>query len=243
MLHVISSNSPLAIDSWAHHSPTLNSLSNFNFTLTNNLGAQPVKNLPTMPETWVQSLGREDPLEKGKATHSSILAWRIPWTEEPDSQSMGSQRVKHDWATNTNFFMLPDSYWFSKSTVNKPPIYNYLTDFQILKLKMYLLKGSFMFLETWVLSLSWVVHLSSGGPLGSVQSLIFLLSLKMNSAHLIQYPAQSDCEHGWTIWHHNLDLMNVDWMRPCVTSWARHLRMLGCTRAESISWLLKKISG
>ena len=75
-----------------------------------------------------------------------------------------------------------------------------------------------MFLETWVLSLSWVVHLSSGGPLGSVQSLIFLLSLKMNSAHLTQYPAQSDREHGWTIWYHNLDLMNVDWMRPCVTS-------------------------
>lgn len=62
----------------------------------------------------------------------------------------------------------------------------------------------------------------------------------MNSAHLIQYPAQSDCEHGWTIWHHNSDLMNVDWMRPCVTSWARHLRTLGCTWAESISWLFKK---
>ena len=42
-----------------------------------------VKNLPAMQETWVQSLGQEDSLEKGKATHSSILAWRIPWTEEP----------------------------------------------------------------------------------------------------------------------------------------------------------------
>ena len=59
--------------------------------------AQLVKNLPTMQETWVQSLGWEDALEKGKATHSSILAWRIPWTEEPDGlQSMGSQRVRHD---------------------------------------------------------------------------------------------------------------------------------------------------
>ena len=47
------------------------------------LVAQMVKNLPVMQETWVQSLGWEDPLEKGMATHSSILAWRIPWTEEP----------------------------------------------------------------------------------------------------------------------------------------------------------------
>ena len=45
--------------------------------------AQTVKNLPAMRETWVRSLGQEDPLEKGMATHSSILAWRIPWTEEP----------------------------------------------------------------------------------------------------------------------------------------------------------------
>ena len=45
--------------------------------------AQMVKNLPEMQEIWVQSLGQEDPLEKGMATHSSILAWRIPWTEEP----------------------------------------------------------------------------------------------------------------------------------------------------------------
>ena len=55
-----------------------------------------------MQETWVQSLGWEDPLEKGKATHCSILAWRIPWTEEPDGlQSMGSQRVEHNRASST----------------------------------------------------------------------------------------------------------------------------------------------
>ena len=54
--------------------------------------AQMVKNLPATQETWVQSLGWEDPLEKGMATHSSILAWRIPWTEEPGGlQSMGSK--------------------------------------------------------------------------------------------------------------------------------------------------------
>ena len=57
------------------------------------LVAQMVKNLPAMQETRVQFLGREDPLEKGMATYSSILIWRIPWTEEPGGlQSMGSQR-------------------------------------------------------------------------------------------------------------------------------------------------------
>ena len=59
--------------------------------------AQTVMNLPAWQETWVQSLGGEDPLEKGMATHSSILAWRIPWAEEAGGlQSMGSQRVGHD---------------------------------------------------------------------------------------------------------------------------------------------------
>ena len=61
---------------------------------------QMVKNLPAMQENWVQTLGQEDPLEKGMATHSSILDWRIPWTEKSDVlQSMGSQRVRHDWVT------------------------------------------------------------------------------------------------------------------------------------------------
>ena len=56
-----------------------------------------VKNLPVMPETWVQPLGQEDPLEKKIATHSSILTWKIPWMEELGRlQSMGSQRVRHD---------------------------------------------------------------------------------------------------------------------------------------------------
>ena len=61
------------------------------------LVAQMVKRLPVMRETWVRSLGRDDPLEKEMATHSSILAWKIPWTEEPGRlQSMGLQRVRHD---------------------------------------------------------------------------------------------------------------------------------------------------
>ena len=60
------------------------------------LGAQMVKNLPAVQETQVRSLGQEDPLEKGKATHSSVLVWRITWTEEPGRpQSMMSQRVRH----------------------------------------------------------------------------------------------------------------------------------------------------
>ena len=68
-------------------------------------GGSVVKNLPAVQENWVQFLGWEDPLGKGMVTHSSILAWIIPWTEEPGGlQSLGSQRVRHDWATNTFTF-------------------------------------------------------------------------------------------------------------------------------------------
>ena len=84
-----------------------------------------VKNLPAMRETWVRSLGQEDPLEEGMATHSSILAWRIPWTEDPGRlQSMGSQRVGHNWTTEyaylydgeeegikQNYKLLHGSWW------------------------------------------------------------------------------------------------------------------------------------
>ena len=64
--------------------------------------AQMVKNLPAIQETWVRPLRQEDLLEKGMGTHSSILTWKIPWTEEPGRlQSMESKRVGHDWATNT----------------------------------------------------------------------------------------------------------------------------------------------
>ena len=65
------------------------------------LVAQRLKHLPAMQETWVRSLGPEDPLEKEMATHSSTLAWRIPWMDEPGGlQSTGSQRVGHNWATS-----------------------------------------------------------------------------------------------------------------------------------------------
>ena len=104
------------------------------------LVAQTVKNLPTMQETQVQSLGREDPLEKRKATHSSILAWRIPWTEEPDKlQSTGSQRVGHDWATNisgqVNYDFSTTKAWFLCLPI--PPRWNILADSHQVGLKVF----------------------------------------------------------------------------------------------------------
>ena len=67
-------------------------------------GGSAVKNLPIVQETWVGALGQEDPLGKKMATHSSILAWEIPWTEEPSGlQSMGSQRVRHDLVTKQQY--------------------------------------------------------------------------------------------------------------------------------------------
>ena len=75
--------------SWKHRKTSVNT---YFYSCWASLVAQRVKNLPAMWETWVQSLGWEDPLEKGKATHSSILAWRIPWSVWPT----GSQRVGHN---------------------------------------------------------------------------------------------------------------------------------------------------
>ena len=79
-----------------------------------------------MQETRVWSLGREDPLEKEMATHSSTLAWKIPWTEEPGRlQSMGSQRVGHDWATELHFrkeVSLCDGNWLFKINWFCPPL-------------------------------------------------------------------------------------------------------------------------
>ena len=76
---------------------------------------QTVKHLPTMQETRVPSLGQEAPLEKETATHSSILAWRIPWMEEPGGlQPMGLQRVRHDWATSLSLSL---SYTGLKKTI------------------------------------------------------------------------------------------------------------------------------
>ena len=83
---------------WTHKT------SSWKYIIVWSLVAQTVKRLPTMQETWVRTLGQEDPLEKEMATHSSILAWKMPWTEEPGwLLSMGSQRVGHNWATSLHF--------------------------------------------------------------------------------------------------------------------------------------------
>ena len=81
------------------------------------LVAQTVRNPPAMQETWVQSLGRENPLEEGMATHSSILVWRILWTEEPGRLSyMGSHSVRHYWATNAFIFFTSLLYFWGVIT-------------------------------------------------------------------------------------------------------------------------------
>ena len=89
---------------------------------------QKVKNLPITQETQVPSQGREVPLEKEMATHSSILAWRIPWTEDPGrQQSMGSQRIEHDWATKTlAFTYLILCLWFFLLFWKPPPPTNFI---------------------------------------------------------------------------------------------------------------------
>ena len=86
--------------------------------------AQTIKRLPTMRETQVQSLGREDLLEKEIATHSNILAWKIPWTEEPGRlQSFRSQRVGHDCATSLSLSAL--EVWKLAQPVTSKPTKNY----------------------------------------------------------------------------------------------------------------------
>ena len=84
------------------------------------LAAQLIKNLPTMKETWVWSLGGEDTLEKAMAPHSSTLAWKVPWTEEPDRlQSMGSPRVGHDWGTSLSLFTFSPILTLKESNVRQ----------------------------------------------------------------------------------------------------------------------------
>ena len=72
-------------------------------------GGSIVRNLPVMPEMWVQTLDQEDPLEKEMATHSSILAWEIPYKVKPGGlESMGSQRIRHDFVTKQQHLLLPN---------------------------------------------------------------------------------------------------------------------------------------
>ena len=88
----------------------------FPFRIKFSLVAQMVKNLPAMQETWALSLIREDLLEKGMAIHSSILAWRIPWTEEPGRlRSIGLQRVGHNWACTCAYQRLHPIFKFMRT--------------------------------------------------------------------------------------------------------------------------------
>ena len=100
---------------WGLHAHGHHTVSLFHLVGTSvswaSLVAQIVKRLPAVRETWVRSLGWEDPLEKEMATHSSTLAWKIPRTVEPCRlQSMGSQRVRHDWATSLHFTLVSVKY-------------------------------------------------------------------------------------------------------------------------------------
>ena len=97
-------SSPLGTHPSLLHTDFYKIKSKFHFVTRASLVAQRLKRLSGMWETRVWSLGQEDPLEKEMATHSSTLAWRIPWREEPGRlQSMESQRVGHDWATSLHF--------------------------------------------------------------------------------------------------------------------------------------------
>ena len=114
---------PVADSCWCMTNTSTNLSSNTFFKgvyILISLVAQMVKHLPTMWETRVQSLGWEDLLEKERATHSSILAWKIPWTEKPgELQSMGSQRVRDDWATSLHILLSFEKHWAKiTSTLN-----------------------------------------------------------------------------------------------------------------------------
>ena len=91
---------PMGLQRVSHDSVTKHNTAQHKTEFGASLVAQMIKSLPAMQETPVRSLGQEDALERGMATHSSILAWRYPWAEDPCRlQSMGLQRVGHNWAT------------------------------------------------------------------------------------------------------------------------------------------------
>ena len=117
-------------------------------------GAQKVKNLPAMQETQVWSMGWEDSLEKGKATPSSILAWRISRTEESGGQqSMGSQRVRHDWMTNIFTLNLAGAY-FAKPEVTTSCF----------------CRSNYSFFSVLIWSSLWIYHSMAGLELRSFQN-------------------------------------------------------------------------
>ena len=121
-----------------------------------------VNRLSTMQETLGRFLCREDPLENEMATHSSTLAWKIPWTEEPGKpQSVGSQRVRHDWAI---FFFMHGSYFHTQEYA-----LNLFWGFLVVKL----VENSYAMWETWVQSLSGEDPLEKGTATHSIIPTIF----------------------------------------------------------------------
>ena len=108
------SGTPCTKVSWFAVTPDVRYLvyiSQVRYKIQTSLVAQMVKHLPSRQETWVWLLGQEDPLEKAMAPHSSTLAWKIPWTEEPGGlQSKESQRVRHDWVTSLSLSLTKNNY-------------------------------------------------------------------------------------------------------------------------------------
>ena len=126
--------------------------------------AQTVKNMSAMQETHVWSLGQEDPLEKGMATHSSILPWRIPWTGEAGRlQPMGSQSIGHNWAANTHASLRCLSE--CRSSFILGPFFQYGRDFPVAQT----VKNLPVRQETRVRSLGWEVPLEEGMAIHSLE--------------------------------------------------------------------------
>ena len=152
------------------------------------LVAETVKNLPAMQEIWVWYLNQEDPLEKGMATHSSVLAWRIPGTEEPGGlQSMGSQRFGQDWTTNTF------TSAFSLGIVHI--IHGQLCSSRL---------GTFYFF-VWNLGWRRNHHLRShtGSWLQSYHAMAFKVSVQPWQSHAWSFPLAKSCQEG-ELWPVNI---------------------------------------
>ena len=158
------------------------------------LVAQMVKNLPAMWETWVRSLGREDPLERGMATHSSILAWRIPWTEEPGGlQSMGLKELDTaEW-----WLTLSQTFTFQPS-----------------------LSG--VFSQVWLFrrALSWDSYIQSSLlPFPTLALFIFFLYFFCCTYYHLKFSAAILIIWEGLVWghleHQNLPVLKEEWKRKC----------------------------
>ena len=133
------------------------------------LAAQAVKNLPIMQETWVRSLGREGPLEEGMATHSSVLAWRSPWTEEPGGLSPWG--CKESYMTEQPTYILYSYiyvciYIYINTCIYNPTVQTHYTDMQITEYRQYAKSISvlkitlnFRYKHTKIIQMYWILSL------------------------------------------------------------------------------------